>query len=89
MKIKELEAQISDLNTMLLEQKDQINRLGAQKDHWRKVVANLILAIEKEFSEDVATKIVNDNGILTSDQQDILYYEMLQDNYETEQQKNQ
>jgi hypothetical protein len=39
---KELEGQINILNNLLLEQKDQINALGTERDYWKGLATKML-----------------------------------------------
>ena len=48
---KEYQEQISSLNFLLLEQKDQINALGNERDYWKKTAQELLRIAGFEIPE--------------------------------------
>ncbi|MEO0901980.1 MAG: hypothetical protein AAFY00_08125 [Bacteroidota bacterium] len=64
MKKKELEDQISSLNFLLLEQKDQINALGSERDYWKKTAIELLKIAGFEVPDEEGPFFMGEDGKL-------------------------
>lgn len=61
---KELEAEISALNILLLEQKDQINALGNERDFWKKTAQELLRIAGFEIPDEDGPYFMGEDGKL-------------------------
>lgn len=61
---KECQEQISSLNNLLLEQKDQINGLGAERDYWKGLATELLKLAGFEVPETKGPIFRDDDGKL-------------------------
>ncbi len=61
---KDLELKISALNNLLLEQKDQINAIGNERDYWKTLTTELLKIAGFEVPETDGPLLRDDDGKL-------------------------
>lgn len=61
---KELEGEIKGLNFLLLEQKDQINALGHERDYWKHMATELLKMAGFEVPETDGPLLRDEDGKL-------------------------
>ena len=61
---KELEEEIKSLNFLLLEQNDQINALGSERDYWKSLATKMLEIAGYKVSETDEPLLRDDDGKL-------------------------
>ncbi|GAA4277560.1 hypothetical protein [Aquimarina mytili] len=64
--VKELEEEIQSLNFLLLEQKDQINALGTERDYWKSLATKMLEIQGYEVPETDGPLLRDNDGNLIS-----------------------